>query len=240
MKRGGIWFALFFVFLSLLPLIAAHEEATPTTSWPVPVLILSYALVLFAVLLAVALCKKKASTATKKFLFWSIVAVVGSATLYLGTYTIIVNMTSETEGPVHWHADFEIWICGEKQILPESIGIENKIGTGSFHHHNDYRIHIEGVVMHLEDVTLGKFFEAVGGVLTENTLGIPQEDGTVVSWKNGDRCSDGSKGTVSVLVQKGDNDKWMPVEEFPDYVISPESDVPPGDRLKIIFGDHNA
>lgn len=234
MKKGAHYF-LFFLILLLLPLVLAHEEATPTTSWPEPFLILNYALVLFAVLLAVALCKKKASHATKRFLFWSMVIIIGSATLYLATYTIIVNMTSETEGPVHWHADFEIWICGEKQTLPQSTGFENKIGTGSFHHHNDDRIHIEGVVAHLEDVTLSKFFETIGGSLTENSLGIPQEDRSIDYWQNEDRCPDGSKGTVSVFVQKGDSNDWLPVAEFPDYVISPESDVPPGDRLKIVF-----
>ena len=165
-----------------------------------------------------------------KRIFFCIIAVsLGLATLYLVLFTIRSNIISETKGPVHWHADFEIWVCGQRMELPESEGFSNKVGTPLFHHHNDYRIHVEGVVKDLSDVRLGNFFRVIGGTFTEDTLGIPQEDGSVAYFRNGDLCPDGNAGTLKLFV----NDELN--QALDNYLIAPHSDVPPGDVLKIVF-----
>lgn len=177
----------------------------------------------------------KLSNKHKTIFFWTIVFVVVTMTLYLFITTFFTNIHSATKGPVHWHADFEILICGEKQELPEAEFLENKIGTQALHHHNDYRIHVEGTVKELEDVSLDAFFHAIGGDIGETYISLLQEDGTVEHWQNGDYCPNGKKGIVNAFVQQGDSTEWKEIEDIPSYIISPEVDVPPGDRIKIVF-----
>ena len=185
-------------------------------------------------LILYAVFKKKLREQTKLFLFWSIVVLVSLSTLYLVAHTFYYNIFSETNGPVHWHADFEIWICGEQQTLPSSPFPSNKVGTPLLHHHNDYRMHIEGTVFSWGDVTVGSFFDAIGGTLGQTYIGIPQEDGSLKYWQNDDYCGK-KQGMLHLYVQKGDSEAWEEVEDIPSYIISPYADVPPGDRLKIMF-----
>ncbi len=179
--------------------------------------------------------KKRMNNTYKKIAFACFVVLVSMTTLYLLMHTLFTNIISETKGPVHWHADFEIIICGEKQLLLESTGISNKVGTATLHHHNDYRIHVEGTLLSLQDASLGRFFESIGGVLTDTYIGIPQKNETTLYWHNGDHCPDGSTGTLSMYVQKGTS--VTAVSDIDGYIISPEIYVPPGDKITIIFGE---
>jgi hypothetical protein len=220
-----------------IPFVFGHsQQLPPLFSDYGPFTILTYVSILFFLLVAYAVLKKKQSKHEKHILFWSIVVILGSATLYLAAYTLTTTLLSVTNGPVHWHADFEIWICGEKQLLPESKGLSGKIGSSLLHHHNDYRIHIEGAVMDYEDIMLAQFFQDIGGSLAQNYIGIPQEDGSVAYWQNGDSCPSGEKGTLRLYVQRGFSEEWEEAGEIPSYIISPYADVPPGDRLKLVFG----
>lgn len=222
---------------SILPSVAAHAQQLPAPfSQYNPFTILILVSVVFFLLVAYALVKKKHSKHEKHILFWSMVVLLGCATLYLAAYTLTVTLLSVTNGPVHWHADFELLICGKEQLLPESEGLSGKIGSSVLHHHNDYRIHIEGAVMDYEDIMLAQFFQDIGGSLGQNHLGIPQEDGSVAYWQNGDYCPDGKKASLHLYVQRGFREEWEEVEEIPSYIISPYPDVPPGDRLKLVFG----
>ncbi|MBI5072478.1 hypothetical protein HZA99_01535 [Candidatus Woesearchaeota archaeon] len=213
---------------------AAHEtEETMTQVIPSPLFILGVGTIFCVVFIALVLLKKNWKNQEKKILFWALAIGVSAVTVYLLSYTLLVNSTSETNGPVHWHADFEIWVCGEKQTLPESEGISGRVGTPLVHYHDDYRIHIEGAVMNKEDMNLGSFFAAIGGALADSYIGIPQEDGSIKYWRNGDQCQDGHAGTLTLYVTKGQS--VTTVQNIAAYVISPETNVPPGDKLKFVF-----
>ena len=223
------------LFVFALPAVFAHgHEPSLLEQLPSPLLVLFYTAIPTALLIMYAVFKKKLREQTKLFLFWSIVVLVSVSTLYIVAHTFYYNIFSETNGPVHWHADFELWICGEQQTLPSSPFPSNKVGTPLLHHHNDYRMHIEGTVFSWGDVTVGSFFDAIGGTLGQTYIGIPQEDGSLKYWQNGDYCN-GKQGMLHLYVQKGDAETWEEIEEIPSYIISPYADVPPGDRLKIMF-----
>lgn len=164
----------------------------------------------------------------KKFLFFLIAIPVVISTFYLAGHTIYKNITSATKGPVHWHADYELWICGEQKELRDPEGFENKVGTSVLHEHNDNRIHIEGVVEELGDVSLGAYFSSIGGLLTHHELRFPSENG-FAEVKDGVPCPGDVQGIFKVYV----NGKLT--EEPERYVPSPEINVPPGDCIIFDF-----
>lgn len=215
---------------------------------------------LIIALLITSLSKKEPSEGLKLFLFTGIVGATIIATTFLAADTIIKNQRSVTRGPVHWHADYRIFVCGESQNpqgevmgktvahgdeedthvevdLKNPTGFSNRLGTSDFHEHGDNRIHIEGVVEKLEDVRLGKFFEVIGGQLTKTFLRMPTGQGELIL-QNGMECPDGSEGVLQTFLYKTEGRKVIQekLTDFPDYVISPESQVPPGDCLVIEFG----
>lgn len=157
----------------------------------------------------------------KRIIFGIIVVSAVVSTGYLVGNTVYMSLTSWSKGLVHWHADFEIWICGQKVVLPEPTGLANRIGTEEIHHHGDYRIHLEGVMKEREDATLGNFFDAID---------VPFSNEKILNVGNGDYCPDGKKGSVEMSV----NDKLY-TGNYRDYIISPYSQVPPGDFIKIVF-----
>lgn len=108
-------------------------------------------------------------------LFISLATIMAGSTLFLGASTVYLNTKSDSGGPVHWHADFEIWACGNQLELRDPYEfLSNKVGTATLHEHNDQRIHLEGVVVHEEtDATLGKFMHVVDGAVTADALVVP-------------------------------------------------------------------
>ncbi|MBI2172635.1 MAG: hypothetical protein HYT73_00290 [Candidatus Aenigmarchaeota archaeon] len=166
----------------------------------------------------------------RKAIFVFMAGVIIAATGFIAVNTISANYLSATGGPVHWHADYEIWICGERMELQESEGLENKVGTSAFHHHNDDRIHVEGVVMKLEDVSLGRFFEATGGSLTNEYMKIALADDSAVEARNGDLCN-GAPGRLRLFIDGEEN------FDFDKFILAPYSTVPPGNFINITFGD---
>lgn len=106
--------------------------------------------------------------------------VVMAATLIISTLillgsTIYLNVKSESGGPVHWHADIEFWACGAELELRNPTGrLSNKIGTATYHEHNDKRIHLEGVVVNkAEDGSLNKFMRVIGGSVHDRAIAVP-------------------------------------------------------------------
>jgi len=158
----------------------------------------------------------------KRIIFGIIVVLAIASTGYLVGNTVYMSLTSWSKGLIHWHADFEIRICGEKIVLPEPTGIANRVGTEDVHHHGDYRIHLEGIMKEREDATLGHFFDAID---------VSFSNGKILNMDNGDYCPDGKKGSVRMFVNGNLYDK-----NYRDYVIAPYSQVPPGDFIKIVFG----
>ncbi|HXG42942.1 MAG TPA: hypothetical protein VNL95_09510 [Dehalococcoidia bacterium] len=130
----------------------------------------------------------------------------------------------------HWHARYEIWICGVKQPnIP--------VFAGGVHTHGDGYIHIhpENASEEGRGARLVKFFEYAGralgrgGILTPDTLQVP---GDTRVFRNGDTCGEGpfqgQQGQVQVLVN------GQPRADFEDYV--PRD----GDEVIIVFGPPGA
>lgn len=101
-------------------------------------------------------------------------AMVGT-TLFLMGSTVYLNMKSESGGPVHWHTDIEFWACGAELELRDPTGfLSNKIGSSTYHEHNDKRIHLEGVVVRKSyDASLEKFMEVTGGYVNSTGIAVP-------------------------------------------------------------------
>ncbi|TSC83568.1 MAG: hypothetical protein G01um101413_978, partial [Parcubacteria group bacterium Gr01-1014_13] len=134
--------------------------------------------ILIILLVVLAVAKKEKSEVFSRIVFILIALITLGATFYLAASTIYLNIVSETKGPVHWHADFRIFDCGNEVLLEEPTGLSNRIGRADLHEHGDGRIHIEGVVTELQDVSLGEFFESFGGTLTAGEIAFPGRDGS--------------------------------------------------------------
>ena len=163
----------------------------------------------------------------QKALFFLIAAPIAVATIYLAITTVYLNLVSETGGPVHWHADYEIWTCGVQYELLDPTGLDNKIGSPTLHEHNDNRIHVEGVLFKKNDARLGNFFKEIGGKFNGSELILPTKE-SLRTWKNDDRC-DGKIAQWQMFVNGKKN------EQLDDYVISPWTQVPPGDCVILEF-----
>lgn len=190
------------------------------------------------VLATIALKIKNLSEENKKLLFIAIVSVTLIPTIVMSASTVYLNVTSSSGGPVHWHADLEIWNCGKEVDLLDPKGLSNKIGTPTFHEHNDKRIHLEGIVFTPRDASLGNFFHVIGGKLSADSFFVPTNSG-LTSAKNGDSCG-GRSGEVQVFVYKTNKDNTyiqQKLSEPQNYVISPFSGVPQGDCIIVEFDE---
>jgi hypothetical protein len=200
------------------------------------VMLIAGIIIILATFLAIIFHERLDGT-IRWMLFLGISIPIVIATVYSTSTTISLNLQSETKGPVHWHADFEIWVCGRQLELQEPTGLSNRLGTELLHEHGDLRIHAEGVLLQRENAALGRFFHVIGGLLSRNTLGVPTKEGLVVV-NNGQQCADGRPGIAQVF-------RWQPrngrivqqkLADFSQYVMSPENNVPPGDCIIIEFG----
>ncbi len=168
----------------------------------------------------------------KKLFFWLLITPIILSSLYLAGATIYENIFSETKGPIHWHADYQIWICGERLQLIDPEGIANRVGSAFLHEHNDNRIHIEGTVEHWEDIDLGSYFASVGGELEMGHF-IFSTNEKIYDVINGDDCN-GEEGTLKVYVNGGK------IDNYENYLIYPDSQSPPGDCVIVLFDETNS
>jgi len=171
----------------------------------------------------------------KRILFLSIAIPAIITTLVLSISTIYLNSISDTKGPVHWHADFEIWNCGKKVEIKDPEGFSNRVGSAVFHEHNDNRIHVEGVLIDTEEASLDNFFHTIGGDLHDEGFKVPTEKG-FTTVKNNDLCN-GKPSALQVFVYKTKGNRYYQekLDHFDEYVLSPYSEVPPGDCIIIEF-----
>tara|TARA_Y100000310_G_scaffold286069_1_gene309946 strand:- start:3990 stop:4649 length:660 start_codon:yes stop_codon:yes gene_type:complete len=171
----------------------------------------------------------------KTLLFLGIVIPILFATVYVTGGTIFINMISETKGPVHWHADFEVYNCGNKLDLIDPTGMSNRVGTRLFHEHGEDRIHVEGTVITYDRISLGNFFNVIGGKLTNSELVYPTNEGIDVA-NNGDLCND-NPGVLQVFLYSVEDGifKQEKLDDFEHYVLSPYSYVPEGDCIIVEF-----
>ena len=164
----------------MITFFGAEDLETFIANLSVTVVVVGAILILLLVAIAASINKsrKKKTQALKLPIFVAIVVVVLGTTLTISGGTVYLNMKSATGGPVHWHADFEIWACGNEIELRDPTGfLSNKIGTATYHEHDDKRIHVEGVPIDLpHDYSLGKFFNVVGGGISKDSLVVPLND----------------------------------------------------------------
>lgn len=196
--------------------------------------LLAYGFLLVLAVIAVFL--KKTNEKVKYLLFGAITLVSVLTTIYLVGSTIYLNQQSETGGPIHWHADFEIYSCGQKVEIKDPEGFSNKVGTEVVHEHNDNRMHFEGVLLTLHDASIGHFFESLGGSMNNKQLAIPNDVGVAI-YKDGDLCEDGTKTSMQVFVYQTKNGEFSQkkLDDPQNYVISSYGQVPPGDCIIIEF-----
>jgi len=219
--------------LLLLPVspVFSHEEDFDlgnSNLYPLSQLaVVGYGSVAFSILvLIIILLHKAMNEFIKKAVYILLVAVISVVTFYLIITTLHLNIISITKGPVHWHADFEIWVCGKQIKIAEPKGFSNKQGTDLMHAHDDDRIHVEGVITDDKQASLGAFFYAVGGSLSSDGLKVPTNNG-LVSYHEGDKCNE--KPAKLYVFVNGNT-----IENPSAYVISPYEKVPPGDRIKFV------
>jgi len=201
------------------------------------VVIASAALIGIFILISLYIPKKK--NRTKVLLFIGIALPAIFSTVYISGATVYENLVSESKGPVHWHADFEVWNCGKKIDLIDPKGLLNRIGTPEFHEHGDDRIHLEGTVLRKSYVDLHNFFQVVGGNLNNDYLFLPTDDG-FLELGTGMECN-GQEAQLQVFAYKITNPDAFAnsgfyytqekVEDFSNYIISPYINVPPGDCI---------
>ncbi len=189
-----------------------------------------------AILIFLSLVIKKQNEAFKIIVFSLIVLVVFGITLFLSASTIYLNNISLSKGPVHYHADFEVWNCGVEEDLKNPQGLSNKIGATAIHEHNDNRIHIEGVIVEEKDASLEKFFKVIGGSISTGLITFPSHS-QLETLKDGDLCPNGSEGKLQVFLYKSIGGKYIQqkLADPANYIISPEIKVPPGDCIIIEF-----
>jgi len=227
-------FVLLLILLLFLPLVFSHEgnedfDPDPSSLYPLSQLaVAGYGAISFGILVLIMLSFQKAmNNAVKRAVYILLVMVVSLVTIYLIVTTLHLNIISETKGPVHWHADYEIWACDKEIKLAEPKGLSNKQGVDLMHAHNDNRIHVEGVLLDRKEASLGAFFHAVNGDISSDGFSIPADDGLVV-YRDGFACNE-QPGKLYVFVNG--NLTGSPS----NYIISPYEKVPPGDRIKIVF-----
>ncbi len=191
-----------------------------------------------AILTVLSLLLKNPKAGVKKLLFISICLVTIGTTLFLAGSTIYLNSVSVSKGPVHYHADIELWACGQELNLKDPKGWSNKIGTAVLHEHNDKRIHLEGVIVEEKDASLGKFFKVIGGTIDENMVMLPTNEGDVVPGILGNYCQNSpADAKLQVFAYKVINKTIVQskVTDPANYIIAPESQVPDGDCIIIEY-----
>lgn len=171
----------------------------------------------------------------KTVLFITMVLVILANSAYLVGSTLYVNAKSVTGGPVHWHADFEVWDCGREIELIDPTPPSNKVGSPLLHEHNDKEIHVEEAVFDWEDISLGAFFRVVGGELHSDYLKMPTNEG-MVERRNNEACPDGFSGMLQIFLYKAGSFEQQILADPENYLMTPEQKVPPGDCLIIEFG----
>ena len=190
----------------------------------------------------------------KVLFFWLIAASVLFTSFFVAASTIYLNVVSETKGPVHWHADYEVWNCGKKLDLVDPSGglfgvpLSNRVGTSTFHEHNDDRIHVEGVVVKKNEINLKSYISTVGGTLEKGKLLYPTQEkkesgGLFEVMEDGGLC-EGRPGKLQMWLYRVENpddiNEWRysvsKVEDYESYVMSPETIVPAGDCFILEFG----
>ncbi len=163
-------------------------------------------LLIVLLLIAAVVTKNNAHKKWKKPLFFTIAATIILPSLFLIGSTIAVNTLSESKGPVHWHTDIEFWVCNQEIEFRDPYKfLSNKVGTSTYHEHDDKRIHLEGVVMEkLRDASFEKYMAVTEGSVTSTSIIIPTNDDIYENDTDGDEPT-GDKRFVEKFIKQDDN-----------------------------------
>jgi len=216
--------------LFLIPSVTAHLDLHPFLD---PINYIKYSAWIVA-FVTVFIIGRQLDDKYKKTIFLIITIPVLITTFYLAGFAIVqnINAVTDVKGPIHWHADFRVFSCGEELDLINPRFPANKVGIPLIHEHNDNRIHVEGVVTNWDHVRLQFFFDAIGGELTETTLGFPTNTGYVEK-NTGDMC--GNQPGILKIYVNGFRSDAQGIPYSPEYILAPHTHVPPGDCIIIDF-----
>lgn len=201
--------------VGILTFFAENDLEGQITSLGVrTVLAASLALIVLTILAAVL---KNRAPKLKLPLFLTMAITVIGTTVLLFASTVYLNMKSESGGPVHWHSGIEFWACGAELNLRDPHGLlSNKIGTSTYHEHDDKFIHLEGVVVRkAHDASLEKFMSVTGGYINENGIGIPLNDGGEGWFAEGDMTDGDIQRPENYSLATGGGEWITPSEDGP-------------------------
>ena len=152
-----------------------------------------------------------------------VVGIIAIVFAILGALFISRTATGAPRiGSDHWHATYTFTACGQKQ--PNAPFWEAGIHT-----HGDGIIHMHPFQPSEEGAgaRLVKWFEYGGGKLTSNSIRMP---GSSDEYKNGDKCDDGTEGTLQIFVTPASTGVEARLNNITRY--GPKD----GDRARIVFG----
>jgi len=228
-----ILWILILVVLSISVLAHAVDDPVKDATSLAVEMVMIASLVIIALVFASILVKEKTNM-VKAVFFITIAIFVLVPTFYVAGSTIYLNVISETKGPVHWHADYEVWNCGEKVDLLDPSGLSNRIGNPVLHDHGDDRMHVEGVVVRKRDVDVYSFFNVIGGN-TDNGLSVITNDG-ILTVKDGELCN-GKEAKLQIFAYQIRDGNVLQFKVDEEYILTAESVIPPGDCIIIEFDE---
>ncbi len=142
-----------------------------------------------------------------KVIGYSILAII--LTLFILLIYKVAQTTPSapyTQYPIHWHAYPQVFICGEEKTLPYPSNPAEHLGNPLLHTHAppENYAHVEGQVFNKADITLGKYFDAIGFKFSSTQI---------LDKTNGDLCN-GKPASIKMWVNEQLN------TELRDHVLA--------------------
>lgn len=144
--------------------------------------------------------KKKRLQYTGISLLALVLIIGGGYAVYQQTDLGSTGQTNESIGvgqTIHWHADYQITVCGQDRIIQG--------GPLQAHTHGEQTLHMEGFRESREQATLDWIIDQLGGELEENSiLGTTECDGepaNLTVTANGEEVED----HLNYIPRNGDN-----------------------------------
>ena len=139
---------------------------------------------------------------------WALILLIGWPVILF--IIIMISNLSNTKTMVHWHIPISYDLCWDTRQL------QDEWKHWKLHWHNDWKIHIEGVVdLENRTETLWDFFDSAG---------IPFSKTQIWKYKAWDKCPWSNKPwKVSVLIN------WKENFEFRKHILKKD------ENIKIIF-----
>ena len=153
--------------------------------------------------------KKTGEKTKKNIVKYSIIGLIVIVIIYFFINTFSKpKIESYTKGTIHWHAELNAYICGNKMDVPKEAPIgEHHLGLPLLHTHADRLIHIEGKVWKKEDINFGAYMDAIQ---------VPFGSDTIINYKNDGMCNNGKNNEVKMFVN---GEEILDSNLFRSYVV---------------------